>query len=443
MMQHTFYVGDTLKVLKTLPESSVQCCVTSPPYWGLRDYHVAGQVGLEASPEEYIDRLVEVFAEVRRVLRKDGTLWLNLGDCYAGSGHGWVSDPTADQLRNRAWSDRQGNHEVSKSRRIARGEGRWGGGNVRPPGYRAKQLLGLPWRVALALQADGWWLRSDIIWSKPNPMPESVVDRPTRSHEYIFLLSQSERYFYDADAIREPQVCPEDSTPDDIARALNRRRQAQAEPRQDVVQPCGRTGRNAFRGQGANREGKNGPANREGRSMRDIGAGATRNKRDVWTIPSQPFPGAHFAVFPEGLVKPCILAGTSERGCCPTCGAPWRRVTEKQRTGPVWNQQGARTGEHPRGDLEEGRGKFGVRYEVAVETVGWEPTCSCGADPVPCVVLDPFGGSGTTSAVAKALGRSSVYIDLNPEYADMAIRRMRPEQQGLVERFEVTREEIA
>ena len=219
--------GDCLEKLKTLADSSVDCVVTSPPYWGLRDYGVPGQLGLEATPEEYVARMVEVFREVRRVLKPEGTLWLNLGDSYG----------------------------------------------------KVKQLVGIPWRVAFALQADGWYLRQDIIWHKPNPMPESVRDRCTKAHEYIFLLSKSPKYFFDVDAIREP--CVSDH-------------------------PAGNKVRMGSRG----RIGREGWALDDSRSIPADG----RNKRSVWTVTPKPFKGAHFATFPPDLVEPCILAG------CPAGG---------------------------------------------------------------------------------------------------------------------------
>ncbi len=247
------YCADCLEALKQMPAESVNCCITSPPYWGLRDYNIDGQVGLESSPEEYVDRLVEVFQGMHRVLRKDGTLWLNLGDTYAGGGRGSGGKHGPKQSTN------YGSTLLSPSP-VSRG-------------FKPKDLIGMPWRVAFALQADGWWLRSDIIWSKPNPMPESVTDRPTKAHEYIFLLTKSAKYYYDHDAVKEPH------SPD------GRKKTA-------VV------GKN---GSIQHRDGERWP-------------GTGRNRRTVWTVPTQPFPGAHFAVFPEKLIEPCVLAGCPEGG---------------------------------------------------------------------------------------------------------------------------------
>ena len=202
--------GNALERLREMPDESVHCVVTSPPYWGLRDYGVHGAYGLEPTLNEYIERMVEVFREVRRVLRKDGTLWLNLGDAYAGSGKGMNADGTHSVGAKQETNIGSLTAPV-KSKRMPRGEGRWGGGDSYVLEFKPKDLCGIPWRVAFALQADGWWLRSDIVWHKPNPMPESVTDRPTRAHEYVFLLTKSARYYYDADAIREPAKDPLDS----------------------------------------------------------------------------------------------------------------------------------------------------------------------------------------------------------------------------------------
>lgn len=293
-MTYELLQGDCLTVLRTLPAGSVNCCVTSPPYFGLRDYGHAGQIGLEPTVKEYVAKLVEVFAEVRRVLRDDGTLWLNLGDSYANDGK---------------WGGATGGkHAVGL-------HGEPVGRLRRDTGLKPKDLIGIPWRVAFALQDDGWWLRSDIIWAKPNPMPESVVDRPTKAHEYMFLLAKSERYYYDAEAIKEPSQF----------RAGNAATFARTGPVAQHVLPGqsaaqhrperkGKAGKNSFRGQGSEREGATGPANRDGRDLESVGYGPNRNRRDVWTVATIPYPGAHFATFPPALIKPCVLAG------CPVGG---------------------------------------------------------------------------------------------------------------------------
>ncbi len=294
-------IGDCRDLLKTLPSGSVHCCVTSPPYFGLRDYGVTGQIGLEQTPDEYVAEMVAVFREVRRVLRDDGTLWLNLGDSYASYRDGKA---TPDTTRGNSTGTLVPKGEA-KNRMASTFKG---------SAIKHKDLIGIPWRVAFALQADGWWLRQDIIWHKPNPMPESVRDRCTKAHEYIFLLSKSARYYYDADAVAEP-VAPASierlSQPNLEAQAGSNRVPGKTNGNMKAV---GRGGRNAFRGQGHFRDGENGPANRDGRDMRDIGTVSTRNKRSVWTVTTKPYKGAHFATFPPDLIAPCILAG------CPAGG---------------------------------------------------------------------------------------------------------------------------
>lgn len=362
-MSYELIVDDCRTALAAMPEASVHCVVTSPPYWGLRDYGFEGQIGLEATPELYVQALVDVFRAVRRVLRPDGALWVNLGDSYA------THRNDNDWLRSGALA-RKG----------------WHGGNLKP-----KDLIGIPWRVAFALQADGWYLRSDVIWAKPNPMPESVQDRPTRSHEYLFLLSRSERYCYDAEAIREPHTATTNG---------------------------GRFGRKAEPGRV-----QEGSAHS---AMRTYHPGG-RNRRSVWAIPTQPYPEAHFATFPPKLVEPCILAGTSERGCCAKCGAPWRRVVERTpmhvRPGPGREPlKAAASGATTRTAIT------GTMLEPSrSETIGWQPGCECGRPDVkPCTVLDPFAGSGTVGEVALKLDRRAVLVEASAEYADLIRKRLDP-----------------
>jgi DNA modification methylase len=257
--------GDAAEQLAKLDPGSVQTCITSPPYWGLRDYGDEGQLGLEPTPEQYVANLVAVFREVRRVLRDDGTVWLNLGDSYAAA-------------NNRNDARRQTNAPQDSERDSALAY-------RQSPGIKPKDLVGIPWMVAFALRADGWWLRSDIVWAKPNPMPESATDRPTRSHEYLFLLTKSARYFYDADAIREQQSV------ESIARyeyGFNK-----------VGKGIQDNGASHTKGQGPDG------------GMIDANP-AGRNKRSVWTVTTQPFPGAHFATFPPKLIEPCVLAGSAK-----------------------------------------------------------------------------------------------------------------------------------
>ena len=355
-----------------LADESIDCVVTSPPYWGLRDYKHAEQVGLEPTPGEYIDALVGVFREVRRVLKTRGTVWLNLGDGYAAGGKGGGGSFMAER-REAAWQKRS----------------TLNGWRRQPEGCKEKDLLGIPWAVAFALRDDGWYLRSDIIWSKPNPMPESITDRPTKSHEYLFLLSKSARYHYDAAAIAEPvslamlteveqgydglglkdYEAAGVQNPSSVkariiantrARITGRglgkegQRQAYGSPQRSNsggFPPKNILGNMSERGVTRTTEGLN------LKSAYEKGNGLTRNKRTVWTIPTQPTPLAHFATMPEALVEPCILAG------CPLGGR----------------------------------------------------------------VLDPFVGSGTVVSVAERLGRRGVGVDLS--YQDLA--RQRTRQRGI------------
>jgi DNA modification methylase len=387
---YRLFQGDVLARLRELPGESVQCVVTSPPYWGLRDYGVEGQIGLEATPEEYVLKLVEVFREVRRVLRSDGTAWLNVGDTYFGSwgnyggqnrGHGSQREIVhGSAVPNPAYDGLEGYRPPSAQPH---------------PVLKPKDLVGIPWRLATALQADGWWLRSDVIWAKPNPMPESVTDRPTKSHEYIFLLAKSDRYFYDAEAIKEIAV-------------------------------GGTPGNTTHKGQTAFENGDVRMRTKAG--LTEMVAFARHNKRSVWTIAVEAFPEAHFAVFPTKLVEPCILAGTSERGCCSACGAPWARVVERS----IAFQSGSgRSGNEPQGKYagseQSESGDYDIRLGpvVTTSTLGWEPSCSCGAEVTPCTILDPFNGAGTTGLVALRLGRSYIGIELNPEYVAISEKRVR------------------
>ena len=355
---------DVLDGLRQMEDGCVQTVVTSPPYWSLRDYGVAGQIGLEPTLEEYIERLVGVFREVRRVLRKDGTCWVNMGDGYA-------SNPA---------SGGPGQQEGGEHHRTPKR------GYNRPLGLKPKDLCGVPWRLALALQADGWWLRSDIIWAKPNPMPESVTDRPTKSHEYVFMLTKAARYFYDADAVREAHK------PESVERYQH----------------------------GFERDKRSGT----GLVMADAyetvhGNPAGRNLRTVWTIPTQPFPEAHFATFPEKLVEPCIKAGTSAQAC-EHCGAAWERVTEHEYK--CTHQRINNTKPRQHAGYIASRGE---NVSKLVTTIGFRPTCTCANEGKGrCLVLDPFMGSGTVGVVAGLLERDWIGFELNAEYCEMANKRI-------------------
>lgn len=417
-----------------LADGSVHCVVTSPPYWGLRDYGTArwvggapecahrqaatggsqnkgnnnregapfkdrcglcgaervdDQLGLEPTPEEYVATMVAVFREVWRVLRDDGTCWLNLGDSYVSNASG--AKPQTGFPVNR---------------RLAR-EAIWLSNANGGPGLKAKDMVGIPWRVAFALQADGWYLRSDVIWSKPNPMPESVTDRPTKAHEYLFLLAKRERYYYDAEAIKEPAEYREPNSPQSIKspydQGFTRRGKALTSPRMD------------------------GNSWNENNGRGFIPAALGRNRRSVWEIATQPYPEAHFATFPEALVEPCVLAGTSEYGCCGRCGAPWERMVERSggTIGEAWHDHNQDLVRGQRNSPQTSDGTY------KVVTTGWQPTCDCGpGPPTPPLVLDPFAGSGTVGLVCHRLGRRFVGTELKPEYCRMAYARTA--QLGLV-----------
>lgn len=493
MVNIRLYQGHVLPVLQSLPDESVHCVVTSPPYWGLRDYGLEpqlwggevgcehewgeeqkspwadhcpgpngkqknttaghwkpkqtgpfcrlcdvwqGSYGLEPSIEFYVEHTVQIFRELRRMLRKDGVLFLNLGDSYHGGGGAHKNHHANPGLSKSA--PRNGvPSSIGKAVAFNDGPNR-----QLCPGLKAKDLCGVPWRVALALQADGWWLRSDIIWAKPNPMPESCTDRPTTAHEHIFLLTKSAKYFWDAEAVREAAST---TRPEPELLTFG--------PRPDVGFPW----------------------HMQNRKRSKMPAG--RNLRNVWTIATVPFPQPHFATYPPELVRRCVAAGTSEKGCCPKCGAPWRRVVEKEiKRHEKWygekkDAQGAR----------HDRGAAGNGYNEVVGTIalGWMPTCHHyprtkewrkylyepplkpseeiaiiftprwwriyrirvknerlatlraelmeywnAMDTIPCTVLDPFSGAGTTALVAAKLNRNAIGIELNPEYVEMSRKRI-------------------
>lgn len=384
------------KHMSEIPNGVVQTCVTSPPYYGLRDYGIDGQIGLEASVEAYVERLVGVFREVRRVLRDDGTLWLNLGDSYAGSWgaqgrHGDSSDTLAGNANY--------NRSLSAGQIAAHPKRTTNTGTIRDSGLKPKDLIGVPWRVAFALQADGWWLRDAIIWHKPNPMPSSVDDRCTPAYETVFMLTKSAIYYADMDAVRLPLASP-------LHAPGNK-------PRIGIVSQAATD-----------------PALDPGRTWgQENGA----NLRNVWTITTKPYADAHFATFPLELPSRCIQIGSSEAGCCSFCGAPYKRKVEAK----VEHLSGSGVsgnpivGKNANGAGGQARENHDVRSGPtrSVRTIGFEPTCRCGVGVQPCLVLDPFMGSGTTAQAAEALGRSWVGYELNPEYHELIAARTR--QRGL------------
>jgi DNA modification methylase len=418
--------GDCRAVLATLPADSVQACITSPPYFGLRSYgtppqvwggdpehvhdwtmgttraitggltpkqitspgsypapqeHVPcscgawlGELGQEPTPELYVAHLVEVFREVRRVLRPDGVLLLNIGDSYAGSGVPGKQSPTTKLAR--------------PGDKMAQTYGR----APTPFGYKPKDLLMIPAQVALALRADGWWLRGEYVWSKPAPMPESVTDRCTRSHEYVFHLTKSARYAWFADQIREP-LAEEPHAPGNKAKRFDPE-----------------TASNGHHWNAA---------------RMDVAWGnpAGRNKRSVWTIGTAGTDLAHFAVMPPALAETCVRATTSDRGGCPRCGAPWVPVVERgERVRP--HRGGKYTDTGANGTNRVAGGAY-MAVKPQDVTTGWAPSCRCEAGPpIPQTVLDPFGGAGTTALEADRHGRDAISIELNPAYAEMAERRL-------------------
>ncbi|NTF54396.1 site-specific DNA-methyltransferase [Agrobacterium rhizogenes] len=348
------HVGDCIDVMRSMPANSVDCVVTSPPYWGLRDYGVVGQIGLEPTLGEHLEVMVSVFREIRRILKVYGTVWVNYGDCYAAQPNGKSAAAyKADGSDDRTFRDKPFSTIGPILQPDARGPQRAGakegyrsdsGFTVRPGGYlKPKDLCMIPNRLAIALQDDGWWVRSEIIWNKTNPKPESVYDRPAAVHEKIWLLTKSERYFYDPEALKEPTT----------GNAHARRKDGQYKPAKGSTA-------------GQNREG----------TWVETYVPELRNGRNVWTFNIQGYSGAHFATFPRELARRCILAGTTKT-VCGCCGA----------------------------------------------ADGCGPICET-FDRLPGIVLDPFGGSGTVAVVAEQYGYRSALIELKPEYADIAERRI-------------------
>lgn len=441
------YTGNALEILKTLPDESVQMCVTSPPYWGLRDYKTEpviwggdvgcshdwtvderkpqsggtgaasskqltnrgttnsqesllsgeclfcnawkGSLGNEPTPELFTEHLVMIFREARRVLRNDGTLWVVIGDTYFGGGRGGNPEGSVHQKqKTNAGSITVKNNKLSIS-----------------SGCKPKDLVGIPWMLAFALRSDGWWLRQDILWSKKNPMPSSVTDRCVTSHEYVFLLSKSSNYYFDHIVIREPAV-------------------AYAKGKRSVSIGSKSLSRGQSTGAGVAPSGN--------ALVSDVALNPMRNKRSVWTLSSKPFKGSHFATFPETLVEPMILAGTSEYGACAACGTPYTRKIERcesipditQRSTDHYNtadRYGADNGGNAGLDNLAKRMRDGKN---GIITVDWVAGCSCNSSTRPCTVLDCFSGAATTGKVALSLGREYIGIEANSDYNEIARKRL-------------------
>ncbi len=435
MEVNKIYVGDWVKVAETLPSGIAHLIITSPPYWGQRNYGVDGQLGLEKTPEEHIEKLVLGFRELRRVLRDDGVLFLNYGDKYGGGN----------------------NKSKGKDKKMIQKFSARGSGNFHSADLRSGDLIGLAWRLALALQADGWYLRSDIIWAKAlsfcakysgSTMPESVngwrwerhkvkveksdrakdggIDgsaqwkpcpgcakcapdslilrkgswRPTRAHEYLFQLTKTSSYYCDMEAVREAHAEPWRST--------------------------GKIESHGPKGVQAIKEGVNDGFGLAGNVPREYNPSG-RNLRDVFCINPQAYPDSHYATFPEKLVEPCIKVGTSEKGCCPKCGAQWARIVDKPES---ISRTDTYKGKHEKVDSQFSHHRIQMFTKAGREaglphdnptlpttTLGWLPTCKCGIkETVPAVVLDPFCGTATVCAVAAKLGRNYIGIELNPDY---------------------------
>jgi len=432
--------GDCLQSLKKLEDQSINTCVTSPPYWGLRDYgtaeweggdpdcdHVANpnatkkmgneefnknrpsrestktkgyyekecpkcgaikkdsQLGMEDTPEEFVYNLVKVFREVKRVLRDDGTVWLNLGDSYMGGGGGNYNKTGISQAGGQHLTNVRNRKDF-----------------IKKSGVKPKDLVGIPWRVALALQQDGWYLRQDIIWHKPNPMPESVKDRCTKAHEYIFLLSKSPKYYFDNEAIKEDAKFPDGpSSPHNIKKG----------------------------------QGEYGMDTRGG--LNKIGAIEKKNKRSVWTVTTKPFKGAHFATFPMDLIEPCVLAGCPEK-ICVDCGKPYERVLKNIETKPIKNIKKKNNRKQFESSMGGGGTSFkghsgyfksdGTPIVKPKIDLGLQKQCDCKTDETKAgTVLDPFAGSGTTGIVAAGNDRNAILLELNEDYIQLALDRMRAE----------------
>jgi DNA modification methylase len=408
--------GDVKDKLAEIPDGTVQCVVTSPPYFGLRSYlpdtHKDKQleIGLESTPELYVQNMVEVFREVHRVLRDDGTLWLNLGDSYAGSGK--AGNNPEYQRRHTQFGQKERKERLGVPV------------PARAIGYKPKDLIPIPWLVAIALQKDGWWLRSGIPWLKNSAMPESVTDRPSSALEYFFLLSKSKKYFYDAEAIRIPGAVPAGTRAAKGSAERASQHGVNARPPDYKIYSGTRNRRNTDWFMESIKDildGKNGTLLHDENGLPVA----------IFCNP-QPYKEAHFATFSPRLITPMILAGTSPRAC-EVCGAPWERVVEKKRI----NRQ---TGKEVLGGWGDGgdpanqhKGGFNsIRPETHTKTLGWQPTCTCqNSGKGRCIVLDPFAGSGTTLWVAEHYGRDSIGIELSPEYVKLIEKRMDNFQQTI------------
>ena len=455
------YWGDCRDSLRQMKEEGikVQMCVTSPPYYGLRDYGtgtwiggdkdcshkrdskhsdktITGhankdltvgdaiykticpkcgaerkdlQIGLEETPQQFINNLVEVFACVWDVLADDGTLWVNLGDSYYNYRPG-----KGQALNKQTVSNNNQDLPQTCARR----------GN-KLEGYKEKDLMGMPWRLAFALQDFGWYLRQDIIWHKPNPMPESIKDRCTKSHEYIFLLSKKPQYYFDHLAIQEP------------AQYWGERDRTNGKYHNEgsgLTPHTGLTGKKKDKRAGEGRiayEGKRTENNTSGGQESFVHIEEFRNKRDVWTVTTKPYSGSHFAVFPTDLIEPCILAGSSSKGHCPKCFFRWKQIkidTGKRKEGEIYTGQATKNYDDNKAQNPSDTKRRILESMSKVYDYKWVADCECGLESVPDIVLDPFFGSGTTGQVSQQLGRKWIGCELNKDYE--ALQNERISQQG-------------
>ena len=395
-LEITFLQGNCLDKIQELDDNSIDCVVSSPPYWGLRDYGVEGQLGLEKTYQEHIKNIVEIFRAMKPKLKETATIWLNYGDSYAAT----VNGTKVKDIKN----DDRG--FVDKPFSTIQGV------------LKPKDLVMIPNRIAIALQDDGWWIRSEIIWHKPNPMPESVKDRPTSAHEKIWLITKSKKYYYDADAIRVPQK------QDSIARA----------------------GRDVWKNNKTDSGNYSIPnvdsAKKLNQKVLDTvaeGKIPMANKRNVWTVTTKPFKGAHFATFPKDLIEPCIKAGCPEK-ICVECGKPYIRKIkignynkeyQKSCGGNVDGKYTGKSTKNYKGAKAQNPSETKKRILESLREkidLGLHKNCECNTqDYKPGIVLDPFGGSGTTGIVSKHLKRKAILIELNEEYISIAKKRINKE----------------
>jgi DNA modification methylase len=430
--------GCCLAWLRSLPSGYAHACVTSPPYFGLRAYLPDGhpdkgkEMGGEGTPVEYVGQMVAVFREVRRVLRPDGTLWLNLGDSYTAGGGSRNGLSKSGLKRN--VTDEESRLRCCLENKVYR-QGAVAGVTT---GAKPKDLLGIPWRVAFALQDDGWYLRSDIIWAKSAAMPESVEDRPTKAHEYVFLLAQQPRYFFDMEAVRTPTSAA--TLERDKSTRVTKGKDGQYAVQHDHETPSNPGGAQPRSVIAAGELGLRLRPDLTPAEVETLMAMVDPGDRDaagsVLRLGPEPCHMSHFAVMPSKLAEFCILAGTSARGCCGVCGAPWRRVVEK--ASREYGMGPAVTSGH-KSVAANGNASVALRTptghtltKTESRTLDWQPGCACPEhEPESCRVIDPFCGSGTTLVTAIRHGRRGHGVELNPEYAAMARRRVGNETPAL------------